>query len=249
MEYKNKIEGDVKISSPFMKKLENFWYHYKIHTITAVIVLITLTVLLIQTCSRVSYDAHILYAGGYEIKHTASGGDLAPYVKMTSALKSVCEDTDGDGAVNISLLNLFVVNDSEAEELLLENPGQEINSALVSEDTETLHQSLLYGDYYVCFLSERIFLEYEERYSGALFADVSSYLCEGAEYELCSESGVYLRSLPFYELPEICDLPSDTVVCLRQVSEVSEAFGKAKNQKSFERGEKVIKSIFAYGQD
>lgn len=249
MEYKNKIEGDVKISSPFMKKLENFWYHYKIHTIAAVILLITLTVLLIQTCNRVSYDAHILYAGGYEIKHTASGGDLAPYVKITSALKSVCEDADGDGAVNVSLLNLFVVNSEEADELIKDNPSLEINATLVSEDTERLGQNLLYGDYYVCFLSERIFLEYEERYGGALFADVSPYIPEGAEYELCSKSGVYLSSLPFSKLPEICNLPDDTVVCLRQVSEVSEAFGKAKNQKSFERGEKIITSILAYGQD
>ncbi len=249
MEDKNRIEGDVKISSPFMKKLENFWYHYKIHTLAALFALVVLVVLLVQTCSRVEYDAYILYAGEHEIKHTASGGDLAPYIKMTSALKAVCEDINDDGAVNVSLLNLFVVNDAEADELIKDNPSFEINSALVKEDTERLGQNLLYGDYYVCLLSERLFLEYEERFEGGLFAPLAPYIPEGVECEMVNERGVYLSSLALYELPEISALPDDTVVCLRRLSEVSESFGKAKNQAAFTRGEKIIINRRAYGED
>ena len=248
MEDKNRIEGDVKISSPIMKKLENFWYHYKIHTIAALFAVVVLTILLVQTCSRVSYDAHILYAGGYEIKHTASGGDLAPYVKMTSALKSVCDDINDDGAVNVSLLNLFVVNDAEAQEMIKDNPSLEINSTLVGQDSERLGQNLLYGDYYVCFLSERIFREYDEMYEGALFAPLAKYIPEGVECEMVNERGVYLSSLAIYSQPEISKLPPDTVVCLRSLSDFSSSVGKAKNQASFTRGEKIIINIFAYGK-
>ena len=228
MEDKNRIEGDVKISSPFMKKLENFWYHYKIHTIAVLFAVVVLTILLVQTCSRVSYDAHILYAGGYEIKHTASGGD---------------------GAVNVSLLNLFVVNDSEADELIKDDPSLEINASLVGQDTERLGQNLLYGDYYVCFLSERIFREYDERYEGALFAPLAKYIPEGVECEMVNERGVYLSSLAIYSQPEISKLPPDTVVCLRSLSDFSSSVGKAKNQAAFARGEKIIINIFAYGKD
>ena len=249
MEDKNRIEGDVEISSPLMKKLENFWYHYKIHTLAALFAVVVLTILLVQTCSRVSYDAYILYAGGYEIKHTASGGDLAPYVKMTSALKAVCDDVNDDGAVNVSLLNLFVVNDEEADELIKDNPSLEINSALVAQDTDSLGQNLLYGDYYVCFLSERLFREYDERYEGALFAPLAQYIPEGVECEMVNERGVYLSSLALYDLPEISKLPDDTVVCLRSLSDFSNSVGKAKNRESFAKGEKIIKDIFAYGKD
>ena len=247
MEDKNRIEGDVKISSPIMVKLENFWYHYKIHTLAALFAVLVIAVLLVQTCSRVSYDAYILYAGEHEIKHTASGGDVAPYIKMTSALKAVCDDVNDDGAVNISLLNLFVVNDDEANELIKDNPSLEINASLVQQDTETLGQSLLYGDYYVCLLSERLFREYDERFEGKLFTSLTPYLVEGAEYEQVNERGVYLSSLGLYDLPEISNLPPDTVVCLRSLSEVSESIGKAKNRDSFAKGEKIIKEILSYG--
>ena len=107
--------------------LENFWYHYKIHTVAAIFALIVLVVLCVQTCSRVSYDAHILYAGPHEIKHSSDG----EYLNAVSSFKRVAEDFDGDGATNVNLLNLFVINDEEADALLAENPGKEINATLV----------------------------------------------------------------------------------------------------------------------
>ena len=103
MEDKNRIEGDVKINSPIMQKLENFWYHYKIHTIAVLFVIFTLTILLSQCFGKVEYDAHILYAGPYEIKHSSTGGNVAPYVTATSSLKRVCRDTDGDGNIQFTI--------------------------------------------------------------------------------------------------------------------------------------------------
>lgn len=243
-----KIDGDIKISSPFLKKLDNFWYHYKWHTIAAVAVVIIILVLTLQTCSRTTYDGYILYAGPYEIKKTSSGGNVAPYSTMLSSLKKVCSDFDGDGNINVTLQNLFVLNDEEADELYETTPGQSINTTLVQEDTKMLGQTMLYGDYYVCFLSERLFLEYEERYSGAIFADVSPYLDAEKEYELASENGVYLRSLDIYSLPEICNLPDDTVVCLRALSEVSSHLNKKDAEKAYSYGEEIFKNILCYGK-
>ena len=144
MERKNEFDGDVKIRTPFMEKLENFWYHYKIHTVAVLFGVFVLMILLVQCLGKVEYDAHILYAGSYEIKHTASGGNVAPYVTATSSLKRVCSDTNGDGNITVSLLNLFVINSAEADELIKDNPSLEINSALVKQDTDTLSQNLLY---------------------------------------------------------------------------------------------------------
>ena len=92
---------------------------------------------------------------------------------------------------------------------------------------------------------ETVFLQYEELYEGALFANVSGYL-GGGNYELASEHGVYLRSLDFYTLPEICNLPDDTVVCLRQNSDVSSFFNKSESAKSFKIGEKIFKNILTF---
>lgn len=232
---------EVGLRSPVLEKLENFWYHYKIHIFVALFVVIILTVVCFQTCSKVSYDAHILYAGPHEIKHNAAG----PYQTAVSSFKRVCDDFDGDSATNIALLDLFVINNEEADKLLSENEGMEINATLVAEDTEKLGQTILYGDYYLCFLSERLFKEYEQRYADALFVDITDYTA-GLECELASEHGVYLSSLNFSSLPEICNFPSDTVVCLKKLSEVSSLFGKRDSEKSFSRAEAVLKNILAY---
>lgn len=245
-EKREKIEGEVKLGSPFLKKLENFWYHYKWHTIAAVAVVIIILVLTLQTCSRVSYDGYILYAGPYEIKKTSENGDVAPYSTTLSSLKKVCSDFNNDGNVNVTLQNLFVINEEEADQLYDLEPGYSINTTLVQEDAEMLDQSMLYGDYYVCFLSERLFFEYEERYSGAMFKAVADYMSEGKNYDLASENGVYLGSLDLYSLPGICDLPSDTVVCLRALSEVSSALNKSESKEAFLRGEEILRNILAF---
>ncbi len=246
MNNSEKITNDVKPSSPFITKIENFWYHYKWHTIAAVVVTIIFLVLLLQTCSRVDYDGHILYAGPYELKQTSQNGDIAPYAEAISSLKKVCSDYNNDGNVNVTLQNLFVLNDEEANEMYEINPGQSINTTLVQEDTKTLNQNMLYGDYYVCFLSERLFFEYEERYGGALFCKVEGYLADEKDYSLAGEHGVYLSSLDIYSLPELCNFPENTVVCLRSLNEVSSKFNKRESERAFANAEDIFRNILAY---
>lgn len=243
---KEKLNGDVKVALPISEKLENFWYHYKWHTIVGLFVIVALLLLTLQTCNKESYDAYILYAGHHEIKKTSESGDISPYATILSSLKKVTSDFDNDGNVNVTLQNLFVLNNEEAEKYYDINPGVSINTVLVDEDTEMLGQNMLYGDYYLCFLSERLFSEYDERYSGAMFCDLNEYLPEGHDYELISDGGVYLRSLGIYSLPGICDLPDDTVVCLRSLSEVSSRLNKSEAEESFRKGEDTLKNILNY---
>lgn len=245
MENKENFEGDIKIKSPFLKKLENFWYHYKWHSIAGALVVAILVVLLAQSCSKVSYDGYILYAGPYKISNTSENGNSSPFSNMISSLKKVCNDINNDNNVNTALLNLYISTQEEAEELYGADVDISNSATLISEDTERLGQTLLYGDFYVCFLSERLFLHYEALYEGALFVNVSNYLGDG-DYELAGEHGVYLRSLDFYSLPEICNLPDDTVVCLRKNSDVSNLFSKAENAKNFKNSEEIFKNILNF---
>ena len=243
-EQNEKIEGgEVKIKLPTSKKLENFWYYYKWHTIVGVFLVFVAVVLLLQTCGKVKTDAYILYAGPHDVSRVAQNGDISEYESMLSTFKRVCKDQDGDGLTTIALLDLFVVNQSEANRLLEENPGSEINAALVKEDTDTLQQKLVVGEYYLCFLSERLFFEYEEAYEGKLFAPIAAYTKDGGEYEYASEHGIYLSSLPFSELPTIADLPSDTVVCIRRFG----GFGMGNDEDQFKVSEEILRNILSYG--
>ena len=243
-----KYEGDVKIQVPVSKKLENFWYHYKWHTIAVLVVIFIGVLLIAQMCSRTSFDSHILYAGYHEIKKTSSDGDTAPYAKILGELESIASDVDGDGERNVNFLNLFVINEEEASKLLADNRDFEVNETLVREDTSVFNHDIVYGDYYLCFLSERLYLEYEARYEGKLFSDLSKYT-DGLECEFVSDAktGIYLSSLKIYEKPAISRLPDDTVVVLRRISEFAGSVNKKSNQKKFAMGETMLKNILAYG--
>lgn len=240
-ENKNTYGADVKMKSPMLEKLENFWYYHKWHTIVAVFLVVAIVVMSLQFCQKTSFDAHIIYAGNHEIVRVSGDGD-SPYSNMMSELKLVVPDGDGDGTVNIDFRNLFVVNDEEAEELIAGKDGYEINHALVKEDTDTFYQLMLMSDYYVCFLSERIYNEYSERYDG-IFTPLAPYAADGRSYEYAGDCGIYLRSISdFGSLPEFSNLPNDTVVCLRSLSQMS----KSRYQKTFEESEVIIKNILSF---
>ncbi len=237
--------SDVSIKSPIVTKLENFWYHYKWHSIVAAFLVVVLIVCSFQTCSRTSYDVHFLYAGAHKLEKTSSDGDVSPFVGTVSTLKRVSEDFNGNGSVDVNLLDLFVMTNEEISEFYQDenNAGKEINEIQIRDNTETLNTTLLMSNYYVCFLSETLFLKYEAQHDSALFADISIYTDADAEYEYASERGIYIRSLSFYEMPYISDLPDDTVVCIRRLSEVSGLFGGGNAEEDFRRAEIVLCKI------
>ena len=59
--------GEIKDKSEFLKWFDNFWYHYKVHTIIVLFALFVLIVCVLQTCTSSSGgDITIMYAGrGY----------------------------------------------------------------------------------------------------------------------------------------------------------------------------------------
>lgn len=242
----NLPEGEINIKSPLLSKLDNFWYHYKWHTIVACFLIVTITILSLQTCTKTSYDLHVIYAGPKEISRSSSDGG-SEYVEMTNSLGRVVGDFDGDGDTNVNLLNLFVVNEEEKAELLKDKPQYEINEALVIEDTNTLKTTIVYGEHYLCFLSERLFKEYESTFNGVIFESLDGFSQNGEiEYASEGKTGVYLCSLAIKELPVLENLPEDTVICVRALSEVSSAFGKAENEENHRRAVEAIKNIFNY---
>ena len=107
-----------------------------------------------------------------------------------------------------------------------------------------LESLIVYSDYYVFFLSERLFKEYEAVGGVSMFVPVDEFIDSTLDYEYASEgrTGVYLRSLEFGELPTFCDMPDDTVVCLRYMNE----FKKKQNADKYEESKKIFENILTY---
>lgn len=235
------MEDTSNIKMTPKQRIENFWYHYKWHTIVALFAVVVVVMLVLQMCTKQDYDAYILYAGNYKISTLAEDGDLPEYKKITSALGAITPDANGDNSKDINLKTLFVLTPEQLAELDSEDTA---TLSLANTDSETLENMLVVGNYYVCFMSEELFLDKDAIYDGAIFEPLAKYATDdGISYEYASERGIYLRSLPF---ASTLSLPEDTVVCLRSMNGYSSVIGSKENQKSFELGEEIIKSILCY---
>ncbi len=223
------------------EKLENFWYHYKWHTIITAAVVLILCIVTLQMCQKPKYDAYIMYAGDYKISSLSSGGDLSPYQRILSSLGRIVDDENSDGKVDVNFQNLYALTEEQLGALGSDDTA---DLSLALTDSETLESALVVGNYYVCFLSEELFLLNDAINDGAMFAPLAKYAESGdISYEYASERGIYLRSLPY---SEFIDLPGDTVVCLRALNGYSEAIGGKANKENFAIGERVIKNILNY---
>jgi len=119
------------------KKIENYWFHFKWHTIAAIFAVVSLAVLISQCCGRTSWDIHVVYFT-YKPVISQQTDLIADY------LKPYCEDINGDGEVNIKVINCSMPLDptspvrKEALENLVTQISAEPKSLLYITDSESV---------------------------------------------------------------------------------------------------------------
>lgn len=237
----DRIEGDVKVSTPFLAKLDNFWYHYKWHVIVIAFILVVATICIVQFAKQEDYDVYVTYAGGEAISRKSEGGDIPEYNKFINALKAHAEDYDGNGKVSVAFSDLFIMSPEEKEEF-----GADADYSSMSEDIKTLNDRLLYSEYYVFFVSKHVYDEYHFISDIEMFVPIAPYCPADNDFVFEGERAVYLSSTDLYKLPVFCDMPEDTLICLRIKSDVTARLGKKKTAEIYARAEEYITSLLAY---
>ena len=229
--------------------LSNFWYHYKLHTIACVVVVALVAVLVGQLSTRVDYDIDILYAGNHKFIRVSESGEMPPYNTATQSLMKICPDLNGDGEINLTFRDFFVPTAEEIEKLKEDKKGDQVNESLIQSDYQDLTTALVSGKYNIIIMSESRFDEFDVKFDGALFADLTPYLKEGAEYEFCGADtrAVYLRSLGIGALPELENMPEDTVICLRRMT-VDLSLGTTNRDEKYEDAVEVMRRILSFGK-
>ncbi|MBQ4119399.1 MAG: hypothetical protein IJD45_03315 [Clostridia bacterium] len=114
----------------FREKLNNFWYHYKIHTILAGFLIAVLAVSVTQCATRPKYDFGVLYFA-YETALDTQTQAIADY------FEKFAEDINGDGEVNINVINCSV-NDSNKDPSRF-TMFSKIQAILASEETVSVY--------------------------------------------------------------------------------------------------------------
>lgn len=242
-----KYEGR-EISSPFLKKLDNFWYHYKWHSLIALFFLLVIVVCSVQMCQREEYDVHVLYAGPNDIKQTAEDA-LSPHRVLYSSLKLVTKDNDENGEINPNLQTLFLPSEAEIERINASLPtGYEVQTQVVMQNAEQFNSLMILSDYYLCILSEANYLSYRDRAEG-FFVPLAAYAA-GAEVEYYDgrQDAIRVSSLAFGSLPGVEELDESCVICLRSVSEVASRANRKGSARAFARAESTLKGMIFYEQ-
>lgn len=210
--------------------LENAWYHYKVPIIIAIVLLVSLVVCIVQCAGREPEPDYILcYAGEASLYPTAGNTTIA-------------DMTDSVG-------NLITENRLSGEGVAIHHyrirQGDAVDTALNTEsrtNIDNLQSELQLATTYLFLLSEHTFDVYTATPSGRYVVPVRDYLPEGSTVETTPDGyGVYLRSTPAASLPGFCDLPDDTVLCLR-VSYTALSHGNSAKQ-NFDRCEALFRLL------
>ena len=98
-----KDEAAVIIPKTPKEKWQNYWYHFKWHTIGAVLLTAVLAVMVTQCLSREKYDF-------ITIVYTHSPIESGRIEKMEEYLEQYAEDIDGDGKVSVEVVDCSFID-------------------------------------------------------------------------------------------------------------------------------------------
>ena len=215
------------------KWLDNFWYHYKWHTIIISFLVIVVTVCTVQSLRTPKYDMKIVYAGSknMEAQEAEAIQDL-----FNSILP---EDTNDDGKVNIALNRYYILS----EDQLKEGDGK-YDANRNSNDFSNFQSYLQTGDASIMLLEPWIYDSVPKDSLCKLSELFGDNIPEGA----IDEYGVRLGDLDIYNHFALKDLPEDTVVCL-QMPLFHEKKLKSSTQKLYEMEQSTFVAFVTYSFD
>ena len=112
MEMKDKeyTEG-ISLKGGFWGWLENFWYHYKWHTIGVAVLLTVVIVCTAQMCSKEGNDVRIVYSGSAYLSDSEAES-------ITQIFEHVMpSDFDGDGKKSAELSSFYILTEEQIKKI------------------------------------------------------------------------------------------------------------------------------------
>lgn len=225
--------GDVHLvrhKGRFATWCENVWYHYKVPILIALVLIVALSVCIAQCAKREPTPDYILcYAGEADLHPTSSRTTVAD---MTASAASLLEENGVAVGKGVSVYH-YRIRQGDSADAALDTYNQ--------NNIDNLKSELQLANTYLFLLSEHVFDVYTTTPSGRYVLPVRDYLPAGSTVETTPDGyGVYLRSTPAASLPGFCDLPEDTVLCLRTSYTISHGTGAKKN---FDRCEALFRLL------
>lgn len=193
----------------FKEKAENFWYHYKWHTLIAVFFLIVAIMIVSSVMDKDEPDVLLYYGGPAYFSDGAIGSIEDAFQQVMT------EDANGDGKKMAQLIVTTVLSSDQVATKVMDarEEGDIIFMGDLTAANNEYNQEILYGQGIICILDEAHYEESKDRFQ-RFDAIVSKELVPKNTF--ADGKGVYLKDTAFGKYFEVFDgLPDDTVLCIK----------------------------------
>lgn len=202
-------ESEIVLQGRLAKWFENFWYHYKWHTIGIAVAVIILLVCVLQTCSHKKEDLILTYAGPRVLS-------ISEWQQVSSVMDTVMPyDGDGNGENHTAWQSYQIYSKEQIQEIESQKDAngdsRYVDRGYNTEQYQTYSNYLKTGETSIYFLDPWLYAELREADRLVPLTEALGEMPESA----FDEYGVRLGDTELYERYQVMQLlPADTVICL-----------------------------------
>ncbi len=212
--------------SKFLKWLDNYWYHYKWHTIIVSFFLIIGTVSMIQIFNRERYDAYVMYVGDAAIPDTQ-------YYDIVQSLKTASSDYDGDKEHNINFAKTAFITDPE------NNMASSVNASAIQ-----YLSNLVVQPYYIYLMDVNVYKLYAD---SDIFVPISEIVSDLPAEWYYDDTAVYFDRTDFANsFAGVDNLGENTLLVIKIMPYASSKNVAAREREAYDNHLDMLKNILSY---
>ena len=212
--------------SKFLKWLDNYWYHYKWHTIIVSFFVIIGTISMVQIFNRESYDAYVMYVGDATIPDTQ-------YYDVVQSLKAVSSDYDGNKEHNINF----------AKTLFISDPENEMASTVNSSAVQYL-SNLVVQPYYIYLMDVEVYKLYKD---SGVFVPISELVSDLPEEWYYDGTAVYFDKTDYANsFAGVDNLGENTLLVIKIMPYSNSKRVTEREREYYENHLDMLKNILSY---
>ncbi len=232
-------------TSTAVRKLDNFWYHYKWTVIVVTFFVAVGVVCLVQMLTRPKYDTSVTIATYYRM-------NSAEYTAFESLMESICpEDFDGNGEknVNIVIYQFYSEEEIEAAREEMARPDEngetdrfQINLQYNTSEYNNFNQYTMTGETSVYIISPALYTRLLE---GDRLLPIAELYPDGdlPAGVRADGVGIDLKNTDFYKYnPAAKVIPDTAILCFHRAT----IGGKSSDEAAYEQEKEFFRAIADY---
>ena len=212
--------------SKFSKWLDNYWYHYKWHTIIVAFFLIIGIISTVQIFNKETYDAYVMYVGADEIPDTQ-------YYDILQSLKAVSADYDDNKEHKINFSKMAFVS----------NPDDPLASTTNAPTIEFL-SSLVVQPQYIYLMDVEVYKLYKD---SGVFVPISELYKDLPEEWYYDDTAVYFDKTDYANsFAGVDNLGENTLLVMKIVPYSASKRVMEAERQAYENHLDILKNILSY---